>query len=148
VLELALTEAEIVRCFARPDVLDGLPPLANAYACRIARDEVMLVAPGDSVREHVSTFVQSADPAALVAEQSDGWAMWTLVGEEAAGVFENLSAIPVPSERPGFAQGEIGGVPARAIVLDDRIHLLVVSSLAHHIRDRVRAVCADVVVQA
>jgi hypothetical protein len=147
VLELLSTEAEVVHCFAQREVLDGFPALADVVACRVAPDELMLVALRGSVKETASTYVESADPGGLVAEQSDGWAIWTLTGQGAAEAFARLSAIRPPTERPGFSQGEIGGVPARAIVLDDRIHVLVASSLGHHICERVVAVCENVQVR-
>lgn len=119
-----------MRVLARPDVLDTFPELDGVFACRVAPDELMLIGP-----------VPAVDlPDGLVVDETGGWAVWTLAGPEAREAFARLSAVP---PGPGFAQGAIGAVPAKAIVLDDRIRILVAVSLGHHLEARIRAACAD-----
>ena len=129
-LELARTEMTVARCFDRPEVLDALPEISGVHACRVAPDELLLIG-----------AVAAVDlPAGLVVDETGGWSVWTISGSEAGEAFARLSAIPL---RPGFLQGLIGSVPGKAVVLGDRIHLLVASSVSHHLEARIRAACAD-----
>ena len=43
----------------------------------------------------------------------------------------------------GFVQGEVARIGVRMLVDGDRIDLLVSSVHAHHLRDRIRADCAE-----
>jgi hypothetical protein len=130
VLEVSRSSPRVVRCLAHPDVLDALAKTADGHACRVAADELLLLD-------------RSADidlAGGLAVEETGGWAEWTLSGPDAAEALARLSALP---PGPGFLQGDVAGVPAKAIVADGEIHLLVPASLAHHVEERVLAACAD-----
>ncbi|MGH7710541.1 MAG: hypothetical protein ACREOG_04625 [Gemmatimonadaceae bacterium] len=145
------THAAVVACHASRAALDSLPALPNAYACRVAPDELWLVAPpellADTERCAAEHFSRT-DPTALVLDQSDGWTTFTLRGSEGLWVFAQLSAIPVPSERPAFVQGAVAGGGAKVLLLDGAVHVLVPSTLRHHLTARLRDVSGIVFVSS
>ena len=135
-----------MQCLAAPDALDAFdaPPATGAY--RVAPDELLVLAPAaeranliDATRRALAT----ADPDALVLDTSDGWSVLTMRGPETDAALGRLSAVRTPASRPAFVQAAIGEAPARAIVLDDAVHILISSTVAHHVRARVLAACAD-----
>jgi hypothetical protein len=146
VLELAQAEALVVSCLAQAEQLDALPPFDGAFACRVAPDELLLVAPASMHLEllgQVAGLLEESDPHALVLDQTPGWSVWSLAGPDVWRAFARLSAIPLPSTRPAFVQGTVAEVPGKAIVLADRLHIFVPSPLGHHLRARVLTACAD-----
>ena len=140
-LELVATEVSIAGAFAEPHALDALFP-AGAFRCRVAPDEAMFVREpgvvGRLVRD--AGAVTAGDPHAVVIDATDGWSVWTLVGDAAADAFSRLSAL-----RPddGYAQGDIAHVPARVIAEHDRLHLFVPATLGEYLRVRILARCAN-----
>jgi hypothetical protein len=144
VLDIERTHAAVVACFASPAALDSLPAHLGTHQCRVAPDELLLVAPpallGDTERRAATHFA-AADPAALVLDQSDGWSVFTLRGDEADSVFARLSTVPLPARRPAFVQGAIAGGSAKVIVLEGCLHLFVPSTLRHHLAARLQDVC-------
>jgi sarcosine oxidase gamma subunit len=142
VLELSRARASIVLCLGRRQALDGLQAPEGALACRIAPDELMLVSLAAPLQaEPVAAELEPGG--GLAVDQSDAFAVWTLSGDAAAEAFARLSSVELPVGETGLAQGTVAGVPARAIVELGRIHVLVSSALAHHLRERVRAACGD-----
>ena len=129
-LEVRRSEAHVVRCLARPETLDALPETVGVHACRVAPDELLLV--GEAAEIDLAN--------GLAVDETGGWAAWTLSGPDAVEALGRLSALP---PGPGFLQGAVAGVPAKAIVGETEIHLLVAASLAHHVEERVRAACSD-----
>lgn len=140
--ELRPLELSAVVCLSAPAELDRLA-VARAVALRVARDEVLLVAgPSESARivaEAVAALAQSA----LVVDQTDGFAGWTIAGPDAHEAFARLSAVPLPDALPDALQGLVAHVPAKIFAARDRIDLLVPSTIGHHVRERVLAACAD-----
>jgi len=120
-------------------------PIPGAFSGRVAPDEVMLIG-----AEHVRSLIVDAasdqlaqmDPHGLTVDQTSAWSVWTLSGPHAAEAFARLSAASLPTES-AFVQAAIAGVPGKAVVLPDRIHVLVSSSLGHHLRERVLGACKD-----
>jgi hypothetical protein len=142
VLELSETRAAVVAAFAASEALDALRP-AGAYRCRVAPDETMFVGP-PSLAEPLlrdATAVTAGDPDALVLDVGDGWAVWTLSGEEAWGAFGRLSRLPADD---GFVQGDVAGLPTRVIVERERIHLLVPAMSRDQMRARIFDRCPGV----
>jgi hypothetical protein len=143
VLELSRSTTSVVDCLAAPEACDRVAPTGGATACRIAPDEILLVSePGaEAALLGVAAAATASDPDALVVEVTDGWAVWTLAGEETREVFARLSAIPLPVE--GFTQGEVAHVPVKVLSLPDRLHLLVPSMWGDYLRERILAECTD-----
>jgi hypothetical protein len=136
VLELKRLPARITACLGPAEELEGLSPSPGALLCRVAPDELLLVAL-DGGQPATGTA------AVLSVDCSDGFAVWSLAGADADAAFARLSAIELPAERPAFLQGAVAGVPAKVLAENGRLVVLVASVLGHHLRERVRAACAD-----
>ncbi len=142
-LEFGKADASVLSCLARPEELDSFPSVDGAFACRVASDELLLVAPAGVLPGRVAVLLAERDPYSIAVDVTAGWTVWTLAGSDAGRAFSRLSEIPQPTERPVFVQGAIAEVPGKAIFLPDRIHVLVPSSVADHLRMRVLTACGD-----
>jgi hypothetical protein len=142
VLELERADAAILLCLARENALDAFPPQGETHRCRVAADELLLVYLAGS--PDLAQARNALEPGGgIVLDHGDAFAVWTLAGDDAEEAFARLSAIELPRERPGFVQGAVAGVAAKAIAEHDRIHVLVSSALGHHVPERVRVACGD-----
>lgn len=145
-LELALAEATVARCLARADALDSLPGLEDVFRGRVAADELMLIAlaPGrQDLVEAAAAHLDGIDPDGTVIDETDGWTIWTVSGDAVDEAFARLSALPLPATQSAFLQGAVAGVPAKVVAEPGRLHIVVVASLGHHVRERILAACAD-----
>jgi len=145
VLSIERAHAAVVACFASPQALDTLPVQPGTHRCRVAPDELLLVAAtpelaGVTERRATEHFA-AAEPDALVIDQSDGWCAFTLRGDEADNVFAQLSTVPLPARRPAFLQGAVAGGSAKIMACDGYIELFVPSTLRHHVASRLQDVC-------
>ena len=146
-LNIHRTNATVVACYADPPALDSLPAVPHGtHGCRVAPDELLLVAPpterAETERWAIDHFA-SADPSAMVLDQSDGWSAFTLRGDEARSVFAQLSEVPLPLRGRTFLQGAVAGGSAKVLLLDDAIHVLVPSTLRDNFAGRLRDVCGS-----
>lgn len=146
-LKIERTHAAIIACYASPPALDSLPIVpAGTHECRVAPDEVLLIAPptllAETERRSAEHFA-AVEPTALVLDLSDGWSAFTLRGDEAASVFAQLSDIPLPVGHPAFLQGAVAGGSAKILIFDDVIHVFVPSTLRDNLASRLRDVCRD-----
>ena len=145
--ELRNTRAVVVTCVADPSAIDAViaavrADAVRADALRVAPDEVLLVADADApaVVARAEAVAADADGDALVLDASDGWSIWTIEGAGAGDAFARLSHLhPVV----GFAQGEVGHLPAKVDAAPSRIRILVPSMWREAMRDRILADCAD-----
>jgi sarcosine oxidase gamma subunit len=144
VLSIERAHAAVIACFAGPQALDALPAQPGTHNCRVAPDELLLVAPlamaGDTERR-ATEHLAAAEPDALVVDQSDGWCVFTLRGDEADNVFAQLSTVPLPAHRPAFLQGAFAGGSAKFMACDGYIDVFVPSTLRHHVASRLQDVC-------
>ena len=144
-LDINRTNAAVIACYADPQALDSLPVVPpGTHGCRVAPDELLLVAPPTERAETerwAADHFASADPSAMVLDQSDGWSAFTLRGDEAPSVFAQLSDVPLPLRRRAFLQGAVAGGSAKILLLDDAIHVLVPSTLRDNFAGRLRDVC-------
>lgn len=144
-LEFATTQATVIHCFAEPNVLETLRAPEGAMVFRIARGELVCIADptaGAAVLAALSSEIESVDVHALLLDRSNSWAVFTLSGSHRADAFARLCTTPLPPA-PALLQGAIGAVPAKAVILNDRIHLMVSSNLGHHLRQRIVEGCGD-----
>jgi hypothetical protein len=140
VADTASTHLGAVTACATSDALDALVVPGRATACRIADDELLLVCRpevADEVVREVETRLTVLDPDAIVVETSDGWAAAVLEGAEARSVFALLSRLHLPDR--GFVQGEVAHVPAKVLVEDGSIRILVPAAFEAHLRSRIAA---------
>jgi hypothetical protein len=145
VLEVRPAQIAVVRCFSEPAILDTFVARADAYRCRVAPDELLVVS-GVTLRaeisEHLSSFLADAVADALVIDHTDAFSAWTLVGP-VRKAFARLSAVPLPSEPCSFLQCPVGLVGGKVIVDGDHLHILVSSAVGHYLPARFWAACAD-----
>ena len=135
-LRIEPTEAAIIACLAKPEVLAGVAG-AGAFRAVVARDEVWLIGGARRRSQLLDLARAQVEPAGgLVVDQTDGWSMWTVRGQGAEVLWRRLSVIPVPSSRPAFVQGAVAAVPGRTIFAEGAIHVLVPSPVGHHLRER------------
>ena len=147
-LELSPTDAAVIGCYAAPAALDALDALDHedrAVVCRVAPDEAMVVGPpsaGNELLTAATARLTSVDADALVLDTTDGWAVWTLAGGSPRAALELLS--PLDLRDASFAQGEVGGVPARVLASTDRVDIVVSAMWGEHMRRCVVESCADI----
>lgn len=144
-LELARTEAALVGCFASAEALDAVHTPKTVTACRVARDELLLIgAPGSAARvaAAASKALHGGDDDALVLDVTDGWTVWTLGGEDAHDAFERLSMLELPAA--GVVQGDVARLPVKVVVDGERLHLAVPSSWAAYLRERIVALALEI----
>lgn len=144
-LSIERTHAAVVACCAGPPALDALPAIPGTQSCRVAPDELLLVAPPALLAEterRVAGHFAAVEPTALVVDQTDGWSVFSLRGDEARSVFAQLSTVPLPMGSTAFVQGAVAGGSAKILLVDGIIHLLVPSTLRRHVAARLNDVCA------
>jgi hypothetical protein len=142
--ELVATRAASIGVHASPEALDDLT-VDGSVLLRPAPDEAMLLAPpGEAPRvlETASAMLAEKDPTALVLDESDGWSIWTLVGEDARAAFARISALSPPAA--GATQGEVAHLPARVVVIPGAIHVVVASMWSDALRDLIVEACPEV----
>ncbi len=143
-LELNPTDAAVIACCADRSALDRLTTAAGAVAARIAPDELWWIGPladRTTLLEQAKSALVGAD--ALVVDQSDGWDVWTVSGDDHRAVLDRLMLAPIPVDRPVFVQGAITGVPGKVLAVSGAAHLFVPGPVGHHLRDRILSVMAD-----
>jgi hypothetical protein len=135
----------VVACLATPEALDALPTPEGATACRTAPDELLLLTGPDAagrVLAAASDRLRALDEDALALEVTDGWTAFTLAGPDTREAFARLSALELPVA--GFLQGDVARVPAKVLAEPERLLLLVPSSWAEHVRERILGLALDV----
>jgi len=135
--ELARAPIGVVTASAETGALDLLLVPGRAFACRVADDELLLLCArpvADEVAREVATRLAALDPDALVIDATDGWATVSIAGDDARASFGLLSRLELPDA--GFLQGEVVHVPAKVVVGDDGVLILVPSIWEAHLHDR------------
>jgi hypothetical protein len=76
---------------------------------------------------------------AAVVDHSDGYALFTLTGDQRGELFSRLSSIRIPAGE-GFVQGSFAGVPSRIFSRSDRLEVSVTSDVAWFVGTRLEHV--------
>ena len=112
-------------------------------AGRVAGDEVLWVGEAgsidDAARRRCARSSASLGNRAAVVDHSDGYALFTLTGDEREELFARLSSIRIPAGG-GFVQGNFAGVPARIFCGADRLEVVVTSDVAWFVGGRLEHV--------
>jgi hypothetical protein len=140
VLELHAIPTDLVGCYARSGVLDRLVEAAGR-GVRVAPDELLLFAARDRLAE-LQAELGLLDGDRFVIDLSCAFSVWALRGGDRLEAFCRLSELHLP-EPPAVIQGLVAHVPAKVVVRDDELLLIVSSALSHHVRESVLAACAD-----
>jgi hypothetical protein len=129
----------VVLCSADPAALDALvTPGHGARTLRTARDEALFVCPAElahDVAREVKDRIAALDGDALVIDVSDGWAAWSLRGDDAGHAFSYLSALDLSTDE-GFVQGDVARVGAKVFVEDSGVTIVVPAYWREHLRRR------------
>lgn len=145
-LDITPAVASVIACYGTAEQLDAVPA-GDAFACRVAPDELLLVAPetsGAATMSAACAALATGRAPGLAIDLSDAWSVWTVSGD-ADQIFCRLSFNPMPQSRPGIVQGMVASVPAKVLLPDGtgRVHVMVPSVLRHHLPQRIAEACAD-----
>jgi hypothetical protein len=138
VAELRAVRPSIVTVLATSGACDRLleAGITGATLCRVAPDEVLVLGLNDDLEKTVGAASATIDESdALVLDTTDAWSGWGLEGPDAHEVFTRLSELRLPVR--GFEQGAVANMPAKILVDDDRITVLVPSMFEQAFRERV-----------
>ncbi len=144
-VDVGPSDPTVVIVLATADVCDVVAMQATGVtACRVAPDELLLVGGGDlasgDVVASATKTASAADPHALVSDVTDGWSAWTIEGSDCRAAFARLSELRLPDR--GFVQGEVARLPAKVLVEEQRLTLLVPAMWGEFLRERIVADCA------
>jgi hypothetical protein len=139
VAELRDRSLAVVLCGADAAALDALvAPGHGARMLRTAPDEALFVADptiAADVRREVADRIAALDDDALVLDVSDGWAAWSLVGDDARRALSFLSQLDPPRDG-AFVQGDVARVAAKVLGEPDGLTILVPAYWREHVRKR------------
>ena len=137
-------DASKVRLYGPKQTLDGLATPADVQSGRVAADEVLWVAaPGRATElvEDARRQLAGAGSKGCAIDHSDGYALFTLRGDDAGEVFARLSSVRLPADG-GFVQGQFAQVPGRIFAGADAIDVIVTADVAWFVRERLTHVGA------
>jgi hypothetical protein len=135
--ELWEVKAAKIRLFGPKDALDRVQTPAGALAGRIAPDELVWIGDAEqtgSLEQEANRQLSGAGGRALVVDNSDGWVLFSLLGEGREGALARLSSVRMPDE--GFRQGKVAGVPGKLFARRGRIDVLCTSDVRWFVRER------------
>jgi hypothetical protein len=81
-----------------------------------------------------------------VVDNSDGWALFSIVGDGRADALARLSSLRLPDE--GFRQGKVADVPGKVFARAGRIDILCTSDVRWYVRERLLQSGADLGLKA
>ena len=90
---------------------------------------------GADVAREVEDRIAALDADALVLDVSDGWAAWSLAGDDARRAFSYLSHLNPPGNG-GFVQGDVARVAAKVLDEPNGLTILVPAYWREHVRER------------
>ena len=102
-------------------------------AGRVAADEVFVDGP---LAPDLRAAVERVDPDALIRDAQDGWEEVVLDPDDARAIWPGLSPLTLP-DAPGYVQGDVAGVPVRAVVGRAGVSLFVRPPVASFLRRRI-----------
>jgi sarcosine oxidase gamma subunit len=140
-----ITAAAKARAFGPPEALDKLTPPPRVRTGRVAADEVLWVsepARAGELVEALGAQLSGYGNRAAVVDHSDGYALFTLAGEQREQLFARLSSIRVPPV-DAFVQGNFAAVPARIFRSQDRLEVIVTSDVAWFVGGRLEHAAHD-----
>jgi hypothetical protein len=140
VLELSSVSSGVVGCYGQPDALERLNGNGGTVL-RVAPNELLLLTDRSRVGE-LEAELGAADPAGLVVDLTSAFSIWSLRGDSRFEAFCRLSQLQLPNA-PALVQGLVAHCPAKVVVGDDELLVLVSSAVGHHLRERVLSACAD-----
>jgi sarcosine oxidase gamma subunit len=126
-----------IRLFGPKDALDRVRTPSGVTSGRVAPDELLWLGDAEAASEleaEGKRQLAGAGERALVVDNSDGWALFSLVGDGRADALARLSSLRLPDE--GFRQGKVAGIPGKLFARPGRIDLLCTSDVRWFVRER------------
>jgi hypothetical protein len=137
--ELRPRSVAVIVCSADAAALAALVrPGHSTRMLRTAPDEALFLSSpdvADAVTRELRDRISALDDDALVLDVSDGWAAWSITGDDTARAFSYLSALEAP-EPAGAIQGDVARVGAKVLGEEDGLTILVPAYWSEHIRER------------
>jgi hypothetical protein len=114
-----------LRVIAAPEALDNLTLADEHPALRLAPDDMLVIgaASAQVMGDH------------LIVDES-GFVGWWLTPDEVTSHVLPHVDWPLPTARPGLAQGLIAGVPAKLWLAEDRALLVCPAAYVHELMER------------
>lgn len=126
-----------IRLFGPKDALDRVTTPAGVSQGRVAPDELLWLGDPEqaaALEAEGKKQLAGAGERGLVVDNSDGWALFSLVGDGGAGALARLSSLRLPAE--GFLQGKVAGVPGKVFARAGRIDILCTSDVRWYVGER------------
>jgi sarcosine oxidase gamma subunit len=139
-----VTGAAKIRLFGPKDALDRVQTPAGVNQGRVAPDELLWLGDPEqaaALEAEGKRQLAGAGERALVVDNSDGWALFSIVGDGRADALARLSSLRLPDE--GFRQGSVAGVPGKVFARSGRIDVLCTSDVRWYVRERLLHSGAD-----
>jgi sarcosine oxidase gamma subunit len=140
-----VTGAAKIRLFGPKDALDRVQTPAGVEQGRVAPDELLLLGGPEQAKALEAEGrrqLAGAGERALVVDNSDGWALFSIVGDGRADALARLSSLRLPDR--GFRQGKVAGVPGKVFARPGRIDVLCTSDVRWYVHERLLHAGADV----
>jgi sarcosine oxidase gamma subunit len=134
-----------IRLFGPKDALDRVQTPAGVEQGRVAPDELLWLGDPEQASELEAEGrrqLAGVGERGLVVDNSDGWALFSIVGDGRADALARLSSLRLPDE--GFRQGKVAGVPGKVFARSGRIDVLCTSDVRWYVRERLLHAGADV----
>ena len=134
-----------IRLFGPKDALDRVQTPAGVSQGRIAPDELLWLGDPEqagALEAEGQKQLAGVGERGLVVDNSDGWALFSIVGDGRADALARLSSLRLPDE--GFLQGKVAGVPGKVFARPGRIDILCTSDVRWYVRERLLHAGADV----
>lgn len=132
-----VTGATKIRLFGPKDALDRVTTPEGVAQGRVAPDELLWLGdPGRSeeLEAEGKRQLAGAGQRALVVDNSDGWTLFSLVGEGREDALARLSSLRLPET--GFRQGKVAEVPGKVFARPGRIDVLCTSDVRWFVHER------------
>jgi sarcosine oxidase gamma subunit len=134
-----------IRLFGPKDALDRVQTPAGVELGRVAPDELLWLGDPEqatALEAEGRRQLAGAGERALVVDNSDGWTLFSIVGDGRADALARLSSLRLPDQ--GFRQGKVAGVPGKVFARPGRIDILCTSDVRWYVHERLLHAGADV----
>jgi sarcosine oxidase gamma subunit len=134
-----------IRLFGPKDALDRVQTPNGVGQGRVAPDELLWLGDPEqagALEAEGRKQLAGAGERALVVDNSDGWTLFSIVGERGSDALARLSSLRVGES--GFLQGKVAGVPGKVFVRPGRIDILCTSDVRWYVGERLLHAGADV----
>jgi hypothetical protein len=140
-----VTGAAKIRLFGPKDALDRVQTPAGVEQGRVAPDELLWLGDPEqatALEAEGRRQLAGAGERAIVVDNSDGWTLFSIVGDGREDALARLSSVRLPEQ--GFRQGKVADVPGKLFARPGRIDILCTSDVRWYVHERLLHAGADV----